>query len=103
MPFIAELAAISFTVEFRVDPIVIPIHPPIPGLCLPAEIRKRWNASLPQALPRENPDFDLCLIQPTSMAGCVMDGEAAPDRRRHFRSEHSRQRFPSVDIEVIHH
>ncbi len=29
--------------------------------------------------PREDPDFDLRLIQPTSVSGRVMDGEAIPD------------------------
>src|SRR5215472_6963781 len=91
VPFIAELAACGFAVELPVDLDTVTIHPPIPGLRLPAKALKAGNASLAQALPREDSNFDLCLIQPASMAGRVMHREATPNFGGHLRSEHIRQ------------
>jgi hypothetical protein len=56
---------------------------------------------MPQALPREDPDFDLCLIQPTAVSGRVMDGEAIPDFGGHFRSKDICQRFAAMDVQVV--
>ena len=36
-------------------------------------------AAFPQTLPREQPDFNLRLIQPTAVSRRVMDGEPIPD------------------------
>jgi hypothetical protein len=49
-------------------------------------------SSFPQTLPREHPDLDLRLIQPTAVGRHVMDSEPIPDFRRHFRAP---ARFPS--------
>jgi len=56
----------------------ITIHLAIPGLRFPAQSLEIVDSSLAQTLPREDPDFDLRLIKPTSMGRRVMDGEAAP-------------------------
>jgi hypothetical protein len=53
-------------------------------------------------LPREDPDFDLRLIEPASMGRRVMDGETVPDFSSHFRPEHICQRLLGVDIQIIH-
>jgi hypothetical protein len=59
------------------------------------------NASMPQALSREDPDFDLCLIEPASVSGRVTDGETIPDFGCHFHPEGVRQRFASMDVQVV--
>jgi hypothetical protein len=56
-----------------------------------------------QTLSREDPDFDLCLIQPTAVSGRVVDGESIPDVGRHFRTKGIRQRFAAMDIQVVQH
>ena len=56
---------------------------------------------MPQTLPREDPDFDLRLIQPTAVSGRVVDGEAIPDFGGHFRAKGIRQRFAAMDVQVV--
>src|SRR3982751_4293037 len=56
-----------------------------------------------QALPRENPDFDLRLVQPAAVRGRVVDGEAIPDFGCHFRAKGIRQRFAAMDVQVVQH
>jgi hypothetical protein len=46
--------------------------------------REVWDSPLPQALPREEADFDFCLVKPTSVRGRVMDGEAVPNLAADF-------------------
>ena len=65
--FVTKLAASSFAIELPRDLDAITIHPAIPGLRFPAESLQVGNSSLPQTLPREDPDFDLRLIEPASM------------------------------------
>ena len=55
-----------------------------------------------QTLPREDPDFDLRLIQPASVGRRVMNREAAPDFGGHFDAEDIRQRLPAMDVEIVH-
>jgi len=38
------------------------VHPAVPGSCLLAQSLEVRDASVPKALPRENPDLDLRLI-----------------------------------------
>jgi hypothetical protein len=51
---------------------------------------------VPETLPREDPDFDLRLIQPAAVSGRVVDGEPIPDFGCHFLAKGIRQRFAAV-------
>lgn len=55
---------------------------------------------MPQALSREDTDFDLGLIQPTAVCGRVMDGEAIPDFGGHFCAKDIGQRFAAMDVQM---
>ena len=48
---------------------------------------------VPEALPREDPDFDLRLIEPASVSGRVVHGEAVPDFAADFGAETSVRDF----------
>ena len=78
LPFVAELTTSGSAVELPVDLDTVAIHPPVPGFRLLAQSLEIGNSPTPQALPREDPDFDLRLIEPTSVGGRVMDGGGAP-------------------------
>ena len=56
----------------------ITIHPAIPGLRFATQGFEIGDSPITQTLPREDPDFDLRLIEPTSVCGRVVDGEAVP-------------------------
>src|SRR5260370_1452948 len=81
----------------------VAVHAPVPGFRLLAQSFEIREPPTPQALPREDPDFDLCLIEPTSVSGRVMDGESIPDFCGHFRPEDILQRLPAMDVEVVHY
>src|SRR4029079_12025738 len=100
-PFVVELATRGSTVELPVDLDSVAIHSPIPGFSLLAPSLEIGDSSAAQTLPREDPDFDLRLIKPTSVSGRVMDGEAIPDFCGHFRAEDIRQRLTAVDGAVV--
>src|SRR5215510_13388709 len=77
---------LNFAIKLPCDLDVITIHAPIPGLRFLAQSLKVGNSSLSQALPREDPDFDLRLIEPAAVCRRVMNGEAVPDFGGHFGS-----------------
>ena len=87
-PFVSELAARSFAVktsrtfsrgyDSSVDS----------RLSLPGGEPKAGNSSRAYTWPREYPDFDLCWVEPASMAERVMNGEAAPGFGGRFGSKH---------------
>jgi len=77
--FVTKLVASSLAIELPGNLDVITIHSAIPGLRFPAQSLEIGDSSLAQTWPREDPDFDLRLIKPTSMGRRVMDGEAAPN------------------------
>ena len=103
LPFVAELATGGSTVELPVDLDTVAVHAAVPGFCLLPQSFEAGDASTTETLPREDPDFDLRLIKPTSVSGRVMDGEAIPDLCGHFRAEDIRERLTPVDVEVVHY
>ena len=83
--FVAEFAAGRFPIELPGDLKAITIHPPIPGLGFPAQSLQSGDSSVTQTLPREDPNLNLRLIEPTAVGRRVMDREAVPDLKRPFR------------------
>jgi|ERR1035437_4397609 hypothetical protein len=79
-PFVAEFTTGGCAVELPVDLDTVAIHPPVPGFRLLTQSLEIGNAPTPQTLPREDPDFDLRLIEPTSVSWRV-EGMARPALR----------------------
>jgi hypothetical protein len=100
---IAEFTTSGSAVEFPVDRDAVTVHPPVPSFGLSAQPLQIGDSPTTQALPREDADFDLRLIEPAAVSGRVMDGEAIPDFCSHFRAEDGGQRFPAMDVEVVHY
>jgi hypothetical protein len=42
------------------------------------------------------------LVEPTSVGGCEVNREAAPDLIANLHREGGRQRFAAVDVEALH-
>ena len=85
-----ELSAGGFAVELPVDLEAVTIHSPIPGSCFATQGLKVWDPSGAQTLPREDPDFDFRLIEPTPVGRGVVDGEPIPDFAADFRAQEIR-------------
>jgi hypothetical protein len=64
--FITELSASSFAVKLPIDLHAITVHSPIPGARFFTQSLETGDSSAAQALPGEDPDFDIRLIEPTS-------------------------------------
>ena len=77
--FVVKLPASSFAIEFPGDLDAIAVHPAIPGATLTAKRLEVWDSPITETLPREEADFDLRLIEPTSMCWGVVNGEAVPN------------------------
>jgi hypothetical protein len=58
---------------------------------------------VPQALPREQPDFDLRLIEPAPMRRRVVNCKSVPDLRAKLHAEQIGERLAAVDIEIVQH
>src|SRR5215468_7325048 len=98
---VTELLAGSLTVKFPGDLDPVPVHAAVPGSGLCSKALQSGDSSFPQTLPREDPDFNLCLIQPTAVGRRVMDSEPIPDFHRHFRTKDIRQCFAAMDVQVV--
>jgi len=81
----------------------MPIDLAVPSARLPAQHTQSGNSVLAQALPRKQTDFGFRMVQPTSMLGRVMDGEAVSHRAARLLSEIVGEGFPAMDVQVIHH
>jgi hypothetical protein len=88
VPFVAEFTSGSLAVKLPFDFDAITVHSPVPGPRFPAQNLETRDSPATQALPREHPDFNLCLIEPTSMSWRVVDGEAVPDFSAHFNAKY---------------
>src|SRR5947209_2114616 len=58
-------------------------------------------AQIAETLPREDPDFDLRLIEPAAVCRGVMQGEAIPNFGGHLGSEHICHRLLATNIEMV--
>ena len=79
MRLITKLAARSFAVEPPVDSYPVAIHPAVPRVRFALQRLQIGDASFADALTGEQTDFDLGLMEPASMRGCVMDRETVPN------------------------
>ena len=93
----------SFAVKLPVDLDAVAIHPSIPGSGFPAQRLQVGYSSGSQTLTGEDPDFDLRLIEPTSMGGRVVNGKPIPDLAAELGAVEVRQGLLVVDVQVIHH
>ena len=73
MFLIAELSARRFAVKLPVDSDLVTIHPAVPGAGFALQRLQIGDAPFAEALTGEQTDFDLGLIEPASMSGCVVD------------------------------
>jgi len=80
-----------------------PVDPPIPRTGFPAEGPKIGNSPFSEALPRKYTDLDFCLVQPASVGGSVMNGEAVPDLTAQCEAKCAGQRLAAMNMEVVHH
>jgi hypothetical protein len=73
----------------------------VPGLDLVAERFQVGDSPFAEALPCEDANFNLRLIEPTAVHWCVVDGEAAPDLTADLITQQICQGFASMDDEVV--
>src|ERR1019366_5841549 len=88
--------------EPPVDPGPFPVGLSVPGLGFPLQRFQIRNPSLAQTLPRVQAEFNLCLIEPTSVLRGVMHAEPIPDVPTRLLAEVVGERFAAVYIEVVH-
>src|SRR6266852_8530899 len=75
---VTKLFACGFPVELPVDEHASAVRPAIPRAALPAECRQIGDSSFAEALPGKQADLDFCLVEPASVFGRVVHGEAIP-------------------------
>ena len=73
-------------VKLPVDLDPVAVHASVPSAAFTAQRLKIRVSSLPQTLPREKADFDLRLIEPTSMGWRVVDSETIPNLAAEIRA-----------------
>jgi hypothetical protein len=67
LPFVAKLTSGGFAVEFPLDLDAVAVHASVPGFRLSAQSFEITDSPVAQTLTREDPNFDLRLIEPTAM------------------------------------
>src|SRR5580765_1079363 len=77
--FVTELETCSAAIKAPVDLLAGSIHLAIPDASFSTKDLYIRKPSRSQALSGEQADFDLSLVEPTSVLGCVVDGEPIPD------------------------
>ena len=80
-----------FAREFPVDSGAVAVDAALPSMNFAAQCRQVTDSALSQTLAAEQAHFDLVLVKPTTVLGCVMHREAVPQRPPSF----SPYRFPS--------
>ena len=80
----------------------LPIGLPVPDLGFPLQRLQIRNPPRSQTLPRVEAEFDLCLIEPTSVFRRVVYAEPVPDVSTLLLAEVVRQRFAAVYVEIVH-
>ena len=78
------------------------IHASIPGPGFPPQRLEVGDTSLSQALLREDPNFDLRLIEPAAVSGGVMNREAVPDFGGHFATNTAANDPLGMTAEIVH-
>ena len=75
----------------------------VPSRCFCGEFIEGCDSSLAEALPAEESDFDLGLVEPASVLGGVVDREPAPQPASVCLAEPVRRRLAGVGGEVVEH
>ena len=70
-----------------VDLDLIAVHTAVPGVTLTAKRLEVWDSPIAEALPREQTNFDLRLVEPTAVFWGVVYGKTIPDLGDHLDSE----------------
>ena len=99
---VAELHAGFLPAEAPVDLDLVAIDLAVPSACLPLEQGQTCDSPLSQTLPAEQTNFDLGLVQPTAVFGCVVNRETVPKIPALFLSKVVCEGLPAVDIEIVH-
>jgi len=71
----------------------------VPGPDLSSESLQIGNSPVPEALPRQDADFDFSLVQPTAVSGRVVYGKPIPDFSADLFSEQIRHGFAAMDVD----
>ena len=100
--FVAELLACLSAGKPPVDSDPITVHSPAPGSGFPPQVAERRDSSRTQALPGEEADFDLCLIEPASVCRRVVDGEPVPQPASRLLAEPLHHRLAGVRTQIVH-
>jgi hypothetical protein len=66
------------------------------------QCRQVRNPPPAEALPRQQSDFDLGLIEPASMLGSVVHGEAVPDFLTELVTEQVSEGLAAMDVQIVH-
>jgi len=100
---ITKLFACGFAVELPIDFDAGAVRPAIPRAAFPAERRPIGDSSLAEALPGKQADLDFRLVEPASVFGRVVHGEAVPESAAALLAVEAGQGLAAVDVEIIHH
>ncbi len=79
------------------------IHLPIPGPRFSLERGQIGNPPFAQTLPGEQTDFDLRLVKPTAVLGCVVHRETIPKGTALLLSIVVGKGLSAVSVQVIHY
>src|SRR5271157_243812 len=94
--FVTELHACFSAGKPPVDGDPVAVHSPVPGSGFRSQIAKRGDSALAQALPGEQADLNLRLVQPTAVFRRVVDGEPIPQPASRLLAEPLHQCFAGV-------
>ena len=81
----------------------MPVQSAVPSPDVRAECRQIGDSSFAEAMPRQGPNCDFRLIQPTTVNRRVVSREAIPDLAADLCAEQICQRFWAMNIEVVQH
>ena len=96
VPFVAESGTGRSAGEVPVYGDSHTVHPAAPSFSLAAQGVDAGNSTSAQALPSEEADLDLGLIEPAAVLGCVVDRQTVPDLAPVIRAEVVGERLPAV-------
>jgi len=91
-----------FARELPVDGGVVAVDAAFPSMNFAAQYRQVTDSALSQTLAAEQAHFDLGLIQPTAVFGCVVDREAVPQQASQLFAIPLHKRLAAVRVQVIH-
>src|SRR5208337_1477934 len=97
-----QLPAGMFARELPVDGGAVAVYAALPSMNFAAQCRQVTDSALSQTLATEQAHFDLGLVKPTAVLGCVMHREAVPQQASQLFAIPLHQRLAAVRVQVIH-